>query len=577
MGGYRLQCLPSEQGDVPSKFGRFTTVVYAGKNRRIWELPLSFETMKELFNKQLIEMPFIPEDEILDKNGRDGLSKAIAITQLTWFILQIAARVRQNLAVTELELTTAALASLNITMYISWWSKPTDILCPTRITTKALQVQIRHWMHDVTLATPSPHSINVSGESNPSALQPDSDQGTEPRSESPTSYTEDANDVEMQYVIDRIGTKSTVNLAIHYWGECVEFLGNMIRFPWRAVNELHKAIPGFRDQIRKIASAIAGIFERKTNSNRWARIPADIGYLLRQIWHTFTHLFLALIYYPILAIIWSGEQIWLEKDCAKSLNTGSQGEGRHNPKAKNTSGSYKSTLSEDVEHMSTITLMFDKKALPFVLDMVFFCEDVASAPFSCLAAFFGAIFGMIHCLAWDFQFPSYVEQVLWRTSSSIISSLCIFIMVVSLGYIIYQYYHRPPPAKNQEEAARQPDSPGKRTSSGTSAKSTSSDGQSKATFSVSLCAHVPHDSSAEGTSQVKPAEGTSQEESVEGTPQKKPAGNSSSKVIEVVCSVFAICFVLTRLSLISLSIIGLRSLPASAFDTVQWSGFIPHI
>lgn len=143
MGGFRLQCLCNE--NVPPEFGRIITDIYGGKKRDIWEFPLSFETMKALVNEKKIDIPSIALDEIQDKCGRDALSKAIAMLQLTWFILQIIARVRQNLAVTALELTTAALASLNIAMYISWWSKPTDIVYPTTLKSKKLEIAIRSW------------------------------------------------------------------------------------------------------------------------------------------------------------------------------------------------------------------------------------------------------------------------------------------------------------------------------------------------------------------------------------------------------------------------------------------------
>lgn len=60
----------------------------------------------------------------------------------------------------------------------------------------------------------------------------------------------------------------------------------------------------------------------------------------------------------------------------------------------------------------------------------------------------------------------------------------------------------------------------------------------------------------------------------ENNPKKEKEG---TVITEVACGVFAICFVLSRLSLLTLSVLGLRDLPASAFDTVQWAGFIPHI
>lgn len=579
MGGYRLQCLRSQKNLIPSTYGRLVKATFAGGERQVWELPLSFETMQVAFNKGYIDIPFITKDEILDKNGRDGLSKALAMLQLTWFIIQIAARIRQGLAVTELELTTAALASLNIAMYISWWSKPTDIQCPTVITTKGLQDQDRIWMHNVSLPSSRPADRDKSSSSLPERAQ----FTDEPRTSSPLPDDSEssADDVKTHYLIGQVVDKERVNLVTHYWDEFTKALRESLISVINAPAKLVIGLIGLASEIKAQIGVIWGgpSLQKSTCDHKSAvndssspskAYTSRTSYIFAKkvqrtislIWETITHLFLAVLYYPILAILGSRRKV--EK-------TGSGSE--HEP-----------ITPDKVENMSTVKLMFNMEALCFVMNMVFFCEDVASAPFFCLSAFSGAIFGMIHCLAWNFEFPSTVEQVLWRTSSSIISSLCIFIMIASLGYIIYQYYRRPSPPENQKEAVGNPDSPGKRTSLGNPTKATSLGGQSKLTFSESPCERVPHDNRDEGTTHNSPTKGPPQKNQAEGisqeeqaAPQEKPVENRPSKIIEIACSVFAICFVLTRFSLISLSVIGLRSLPASAFDTVQWSGFIPHI
>jgi len=53
--------------------------------------------------------------------------------QTTWFILQCIARGQQRLALTELELITLALASLNAITYAFWWHKPLGVQEPVRI------------------------------------------------------------------------------------------------------------------------------------------------------------------------------------------------------------------------------------------------------------------------------------------------------------------------------------------------------------------------------------------------------------------------------------------------------------
>jgi len=46
----------------------------------------------------------------------------------------------------------------------------------------------------------------------------------------------------------------------------------------------------------------------------------------------------------------------------------------------------------------------------------------------------GVIFGLIHCSGWDFSFPTYTEQKLWRVASLVVTVIPIIIM--SLAAII---------------------------------------------------------------------------------------------------------------------------------------------
>jgi len=75
----------------------------------------------------------ISEEDIKDRSKGDILSKLIAILQTTWFILQCIARGQQKLTLTELELVTLALASLNAITYVFWWHKPLGVQVPIRI------------------------------------------------------------------------------------------------------------------------------------------------------------------------------------------------------------------------------------------------------------------------------------------------------------------------------------------------------------------------------------------------------------------------------------------------------------
>jgi len=90
------------------------------------ELPgtLSFYRFKDLVDECIITFPTTTDAEIQDRSKGDFLSKAIAIIHTTWFLVQCIARGMQGLAITELELVTLALASLNGITYFFWWDKP---------------------------------------------------------------------------------------------------------------------------------------------------------------------------------------------------------------------------------------------------------------------------------------------------------------------------------------------------------------------------------------------------------------------------------------------------------------------
>lgn len=105
----------------------------------IWEGVLTFDALKDLLSENRITIPTITEDEINDRSKGDTLSKGIARLQLICFIAQIISRSVQGLAITELELTTAALAGLNSVMFIFWWGKPRNVRFPIVIRTKGVE------------------------------------------------------------------------------------------------------------------------------------------------------------------------------------------------------------------------------------------------------------------------------------------------------------------------------------------------------------------------------------------------------------------------------------------------------
>ena len=91
---------------------------------------LTFGYFKQNLN---IDIPEITVAEIEDRSKGDALWKIIAIVQTSWFILQCIARGQQQLALTELELITLALASLNAATFAIWWHKPLGVREPVKV------------------------------------------------------------------------------------------------------------------------------------------------------------------------------------------------------------------------------------------------------------------------------------------------------------------------------------------------------------------------------------------------------------------------------------------------------------
>ncbi|OAX34860.1 hypothetical protein K503DRAFT_851470 [Rhizopogon vinicolor AM-OR11-026] len=74
-----------------------------------------------------VNMPVITEADIEDRSKGDVLSKGVAILQLVWFFISLAARYAQNLPITLLEIDTLAVAALTCIAYCFWWKKPKDV------------------------------------------------------------------------------------------------------------------------------------------------------------------------------------------------------------------------------------------------------------------------------------------------------------------------------------------------------------------------------------------------------------------------------------------------------------------
>ena len=76
--------------------------------------------------------------------------------------------------------------------------------------------------------------------------------------------------------------------------------------------------------------------------------------------------------------------------------------------------------------------------MDWIMSMIFYSEDADTKPLLYFSAVAGAAFGSIHCAAWNFDFPSHVEQIMWRAASLSLVGVCLSII---LGAPIWNRAH----------------------------------------------------------------------------------------------------------------------------------------
>ena len=93
--------------------------------------PLSPANAVELVRRGHLVQP--TSEELANQSKGDALSKAVAIVQTLWFVMQCIARGIEHLPMTNLEVMTLAYTVMTVAMYIVWWDKPLNISCAMRV------------------------------------------------------------------------------------------------------------------------------------------------------------------------------------------------------------------------------------------------------------------------------------------------------------------------------------------------------------------------------------------------------------------------------------------------------------
>ncbi|KAG6914158.1 hypothetical protein DXG01_002010 [Tephrocybe rancida] len=332
----------------------------------------------------------ISEKDIQDRSKGDVLSKCLVLLQVTWFVLQVLARVAQHLATTELEIVTLAFTVLNFMTYFCWWNKPLDVNCPIQVTayhpsqrsdgfnatvtTTIAPIIIAHETFEEAQTGSSTLALddleNHAFSAPASSAYPDSLPGM--------THDENTEISSHRFNLDDVPPPHTVS---------------DIPFPDKAILAADQRMsfePGHNYSYgsNREETHIVPVLRPKPWSTFVKSALTQIANFVRQVW--------ALCSY-ILALT------------ARTLNSGI-----------------------DLTHIEFAKLVFRSHHIAhneYSFGTLNQTENMLAGSLACGIA---VIIGAVHCLAWHFDFPSKSEALLWRTSSIIITCLPTYGLILPL-------------------------------------------------------------------------------------------------------------------------------------------------
>ena len=78
-----------------------------------------------------------------------------------------------------------------------------------------------------------------------------------------------------------------------------------------------------------------------------------------------------------------------------------------------------------IDKRSFFETLFDESAMRWTMRMIFHCEDTGKTrSLLYFTSFVGVLFGSIHCIAWQSEFPSRFEKIAWRTAAIVLIGAC---------------------------------------------------------------------------------------------------------------------------------------------------------
>jgi hypothetical protein len=79
----------------------------------------------------------ITADRLNDMSNGDTFTKAAAVGQVSWMVIQVIMRAAKGLPITQLEITACGLAASTFLTYLLWWDKPQAVTSVTELRASA--------------------------------------------------------------------------------------------------------------------------------------------------------------------------------------------------------------------------------------------------------------------------------------------------------------------------------------------------------------------------------------------------------------------------------------------------------
>lgn len=340
-------------------------------------------------------LPDISEEEVKDKSKGGSLTKSIACIQATWFCLSCIARVSQKLPVSMLELNVLAHSLCTILVYIIWWRKPLDIKQPLVIREDRMRPLLAYmWMASKTSCIPKPA-------------------WSESKSNSTIKV---GRDPEFEAIIDdRASSEDAANVGLNHRQRASDSV-----LP--ALGDLNTDGLSVRRPVAVTITTTQPLsgtgFRVNAKSTRWKETETSVsGDEYNVTENTITH------YKPA---------VFNLTPC----------DVRRWELAREAMDKYQ--LKKPATNLDLVTV----KAIPESMGFDFMSKEIKALPFlgfSLVAAGYGGL----HALAWNAQFPTHRELILWHMSALVVASpaaLCVFFLVLQHAAIfavfIFRFCHR---------------------------------------------------------------------------------------------------------------------------------------